>query len=199
MFPDFTGASRFSARLRGGLVFCDGGALWPQVPGMLKGFEYERRRTFTYIYMWASACGYALDRSGSTCEHHRISALPCKANINGGRQNVLTKTCRRVSADEPAGKHPGAEPTLALILRVTIERPQPPPYTRHICCFLRRDSIIRGDLVRAMFRAISFSRWGLCEEALNRWQRALQHFQSCLLYTSPSPRDQRGSRMPSSA
>ena len=25
------------------------------------------------------------------------------------------------------------------------------------------------------------------------------HFQLCLLYTSPSPRDQRGSRMPSSA
>ena len=25
------------------------------------------------------------------------------------------------------------------------------------------------------------------------------HFQTCLLYTSPSPRDQRGSRMPSSA
>ena len=26
-----------------------------------------------------------------------------------------------------------------------------------------------------------------------------QHFGGCLLYTSPSPRDQRGSRMPSSA
>ena len=27
----------------------------------------------------------------------------------------------------------------------------------------------------------------------------LEHYQDCLLYTSPSPRDQRGSRMPSSA
>ena len=27
----------------------------------------------------------------------------------------------------------------------------------------------------------------------------LAHYRSCLLYTSPSPRDQRGSRMPSSA
>ena len=26
-----------------------------------------------------------------------------------------------------------------------------------------------------------------------------RHYQTCLLYTSPSPRDQRGSRMPSSA
>ena len=29
--------------------------------------------------------------------------------------------------------------------------------------------------------------------------RAFAHFRCCLLYTSPSPRDQRGSRMPSSA
>ena len=30
-------------------------------------------------------------------------------------------------------------------------------------------------------------------------QVSLRHLRSCLLYTSPSPRDQRGSRMPSSA
>ena len=29
--------------------------------------------------------------------------------------------------------------------------------------------------------------------------RVIEHYLSCLLYTSPSPRDQRGSRMPSSA
>ena len=28
---------------------------------------------------------------------------------------------------------------------------------------------------------------------------AMEHLKTCLLYTSPSPRDQRGSRMPSSA
>ena len=31
------------------------------------------------------------------------------------------------------------------------------------------------------------------------WQRYGAYLWSCLLYTSPSPRDQRGSRMPSSA
>ena len=31
------------------------------------------------------------------------------------------------------------------------------------------------------------------------YEDVMSHFQSCLLYTSPSPRDQRGSRMPSSA
>ena len=31
------------------------------------------------------------------------------------------------------------------------------------------------------------------------WIPELSRFESCLLYTSPSPRDQRGSRMPSSA
>ena len=30
-------------------------------------------------------------------------------------------------------------------------------------------------------------------------EKELDHFNRCLLYTSPSPRDQRGSRMPSSA
>ena len=34
---------------------------------------------------------------------------------------------------------------------------------------------------------------------LERAERALGHSIDCLLYTSPSPRDQRGSRMPSSA
>ena len=33
----------------------------------------------------------------------------------------------------------------------------------------------------------------------NHFNQALEHAGSCLLYTSPSPRDQRGSRMPSSA
>ena len=37
--------------------------------------------------------------------------------------------------------------------------------------------------------------------ALKRFDRALEYdrHNRCLLYTSPSPRDQRGSRMPSSA
>ena len=31
------------------------------------------------------------------------------------------------------------------------------------------------------------------------WKSFMDEFKICLLYTSPSPRDQRGSRMPSSA
>ena len=31
------------------------------------------------------------------------------------------------------------------------------------------------------------------------YEKLLEKFPNCLLYTSPSPRDQRGSRMPSSA
>ena len=45
------------------------------------------------------------------------------------------------------------------------------------------------------------------DEIVKRWREQLmilmpvveQHHMVCLLYTSPSPRDQRGSRMPSSA
>ena len=36
-------------------------------------------------------------------------------------------------------------------------------------------------------------------EAKNNFARAIPEHLACLLYTSPSPRDQRGSRMPSSA
>ena len=38
-------------------------------------------------------------------------------------------------------------------------------------------------------------------DPLESWNRRVYHFnyRFCLLYTSPSPRDQRGSRMPSSA
>ena len=35
-------------------------------------------------------------------------------------------------------------------------------------------------------------------ETSDKWEIKNDHY-SCLLYTSPSPRDQRGSRMPSSA
>ena len=35
-------------------------------------------------------------------------------------------------------------------------------------------------------------------DSMDKWNTH-QHTKSCLLYTSPSPRDQRGSRMPSSA
>ena len=41
-----------------------------------------------------------------------------------------------------------------------------------------------------------------CEKALNDCEAKVSlkdHLDTCLLYTSPSPRDQRGSRMPSSA
>ena len=34
---------------------------------------------------------------------------------------------------------------------------------------------------------------------LPMWEKASDNVLDCLLYTSPSPRDQRGSRMPSSA
>ena len=40
---------------------------------------------------------------------------------------------------------------------------------------------------------------GISHHALGNYADALRHLGSCLLYTSPSPRDQRGSRMPSSA
>ena len=54
--------------------------------------------------------------------------------------------------------------------------------------FLRFDDDVHGTL------------WATVDlEALLEVSRRAEEFASCLLYTSPSPRDQRGSRMPSSA
>ena len=48
----------------------------------------------------------------------------------------------------------------------------------------------------AYSRAIASSEFFESDDALSSYLRAVG---ACLLYTSPSPRDQRGSRMPSSA
>ena len=37
------------------------------------------------------------------------------------------------------------------------------------------------------------------ESDFGKWMCVIARYEICLLYTSPSPRDQRGSRMPSSA
>ena len=44
-----------------------------------------------------------------------------------------------------------------------------------------------------------FGKWLWDQITISNQISALYEFKTCLLYTSPSPRDQRGSRMPSSA
>ena len=48
---------------------------------------------------------------------------------------------------------------------------------------------------------VGMSQWGAKKmaERGSSFSKILKHYYTCLLYTSPSPRDQRGSRMPSSA
>ena len=58
-----------------------------------------------------------------------------------------------------------------------------------------------GDAARAveLLRDGTYD-WGEAVKPRDRkYISAVAHFNDCLLYTSPSPRDQRGSRMPSSA
>ena len=57
------------------------------------------------------------------------------------------------------------------------------------CFILQADQGRYGELVRGMKNAMGSDR--------NEYPKDVAH--ACLLYTSPSPRDQRGSRMPSSA
>ena len=55
-----------------------------------------------------------------------------------------------------------------------------------------------SDLARAVNAALDDPK-GRIEQAKLGRGRVLSKYTYCLLYTSPSPRDQRGSRMPSSA
>ena len=66
--------------------------------------------------------------------------------------------------------------------------------------------IVYADLVERKSEGIGLNRKYFRPEDLRRLshaefssRRAIEGLYSCLLYTSPSPRDQSGSRMPSSA
>ena len=60
-------------------------------------------------------------------------------------------------------------------------------------CKALRLLILKGNSLKEIERTVC---WGHLE-TLNRCLPG--RYKACLLYTSPSPRDQRGSRMPSSA
>ena len=62
----------------------------------------------------------------------------------------------------------------------------------NIICLSLKDSKLK-KLIYSLQGSIVDSNKVLSEEA------AIEYIMNCLLYTSPSPRDQRGSRMPSSA
>ena len=47
--------------------------------------------------------------------------------------------------------------------------------------------------------SFSTENWNRPQDEINALMKLFKLYLSCLLYTSPSPRDQRGSRMPSSA
>ena len=55
------------------------------------------------------------------------------------------------------------------------------------------------DTINGMAASRRISIEEVAEVKVTAVARSARHHQGCLLYTSPSPRDQRGSRMPSSA
>ena len=67
-------------------------------------------------------------------------------------------------------------------------------FNKRLAIFDLDNTILDGD---SDFGFINF----LAEENIipDRYKETNQRYMDCLLYTSPSPRDQRGSRMPSSA
>ena len=65
----------------------------------------------------------------------------------------------------------------------------------HLSCLFFFD---HSTLVHS-FQTLSFPFYSFCYPSSFRSSSFFYFFNPCLLYTSPSPRDQRGSRMPSSA
>ena len=63
---------------------------------------------------------------------------------------------------------------------------------------MRRKLGEADPVLRALVRNLTIRLADANKMNQERWL-LLNVYQSCLLYTSPSPRDQRGSRMPSSA
>ena len=72
-----------------------------------------------------------------------------------------------------------------------------------LSCFDLKDRVTVAEFQAANTRFAEFMReQGLIEsigQVGRRHKHPIMDTDSCLLYTSPSPRDQRGSRMPSSA
>ena len=57
----------------------------------------------------------------------------------------------------------------------------------------------RGTAASIVYGAFEQIKEATGNDALEVFETAMENIMPCLLYTSPSPRDQRGSRMPSSA
>ena len=73
----------------------------------------------------------------------------------------------------------------------------PFPTTYYLTC--PRAASLIGTLESSGLMARMTERLGEDEELADQYRRAHESYIACLLYTSPSPRDKRQSRMPSSA
>ena len=92
--------------------------------------------------------------------------------------------------------------TWALMLTGRVLEPSQPGPIGHLRGAIKRlgEPVIRTAVGRAMKEmGRQFVLGESIEDAISRAEDAEKQGYTCLLYTSPSPRDQRGSRMPSSA
>ena len=101
---------------------------------------------------------------------------------------LLGRTSER--RQSKANKVALAEFAIDLHLKATGEGPSP-TYLRTLADLRRREEEEARERKR--------STWWAYISTLRSERSSKNMFNSCLLYTSPSPRDQRGSRMPSSA
>ena len=131
-----------------------------------------------------AARGFSFDKSG-----------PLDMRMDPSRGQPVSEWLSGVSAEELAEvfRDYGDERYAKRIARRVVEAVQQNPIT---------DTVQLAEIIKE-----AHPRWERhkhpatrCFQALRIFiNRELEHLKICLLYTSPSPRDQRGSRMPSSA
>ena len=93
---------------------------------------------------------------------------------------------------------PGNKNILGAIVNITTGRVEPVGGAASSLTFTQRDAVLAAPLTTKGPAAVEAAApYGL--HTIAGVPVFLNYYASCLLYTSPSPRDQRGSRMPSSA
>ena len=154
--------------------------------------------TESYAYLVnVSARKMLEDQLVQSQKMHAIGQLA--AGVAHDFNNLLTAV--RLNTDELLQRHPVGDPSYPELQNINTTGARAAALVKKLLTFSRKATrrMERLDVTDTLSDMVVTLRQTLGERAQLKMihARGLPHV--CLLYTSPSPRDQRGSRMPSSA
>ena len=181
----------------------------------LFGTNAQKRAWLPKVRTGAAISGFALTepQSGSDVANSTMTATLDGDHYvlngdktwisNGGIADVYTVFARTGDGDGAKGLSafvvPADTPGLTVVERLETIAPHPLAALRFADCRIPKDALIgqSGWGFKIAMSVLDVFRSTVAAAALGFARRALD--EACLLYTSPSPRDKRQSRMPSSA